>query len=122
MKSLVLAIVASATLAAPVRALSPVAEDFVRKAGLDPASDAVRAADKDGTISTTYRGDLKKYSLESLAKEGARNGVISFVTTRAFIRKLEADFAGTPIPKTGYDGLYLTVEQRRMVARKIVES
>ncbi|MDD5303817.1 MAG: hypothetical protein PHS14_12010 [Elusimicrobia bacterium] len=116
------AIAVSAALAAPARALSPEAEAFVRKAGLDPASAAVRLADADGTIDTTYRGDQKSFSLESLALEKAKNGVNAFVTTRNFIHKLEADFRGTPIPKTGYDGLYLTTEQRTLVARKIIES
>ena len=122
MKSLMFVIAAFASLAAPVHALSPKAEAFVRKAGLDPASAAVQLAESDGTITTTYRGDEKSFSLESLALEGAKNGVNAFVTTRNFIRKLEADFKGTPVPKTGLDRLYLTEEQRDLLVRKIVES
>ena len=121
MKSLMAAVILSAAFAAPARALSPEAEAFVRKAGLDPASAAVRQADGDGTIVTMYRDDEKKFSLESLALEGAKNGVKAFVATRGFIRKLKADFAGTPFLKVGYDGLYLTVEERRLATRKAIE-
>lgn len=121
MKSLALVLLVSAALAAPARALSPTAKDFVRKAGLDPESAAVRAADADGTITTVYQGDEKKYSVESLALEGAKNGLKAFVATRGFIRKLNADYAGTPFPTSGYDGLYLTVKERKLALRKMVE-
>lgn len=122
MKSLMVALVVAAGFAVPAQALSPETEAFLRKAGLDPASEAVRIAEEDGTIVTMYRDDEKRISLESLAKEGAKNGIKSFVATRAFIRKLKADFAGTPFLKTNYDGLYLTLEERRLATRKAIES
>ncbi len=121
MKSLMLAIVAAAALAAPARALSPQAEAFVRKSGLDPASAAVRLAESDGTITTMYRDDEKKFSLESLALEGAKNGVKAFVATRGFIHKLQTDYASTPFLTVGYDGLYLTMEERKLATRKMLE-
>lgn len=122
MKSLVFVFAVSATLAAlaaPARAMSPETEAFVRKAGLDPASAAVRLADEEGPVSTVYQGDEKEYSLDSLARDGAKNGLKAFVSTREFIRKLKANFAGTPVPAAGYDGLYLTVEERKLALKKI---
>ena len=121
MKSLLLMIVATAALAVPARALSPEAEAFVRKAGLDPASVTVRQAEADGAIVTMYQDDERTNSLESLAKAGLKNGVKAFVSTRAFIRKLKANYAGTPFPTSGFDGLYLTVEERTLATRKMFE-
>jgi hypothetical protein len=109
----------SAALAAPARAMTPETEAFVRKAGLDPASAAVRTADAEGPINTVYQGDEKEYSLDSLAHDGAKNGLKAFVSTREFIRKLKANFAGTPIPTSGYDGLYLTIEERKLALKKV---
>ena len=37
------------------------------------------------------------------------------------IESLKADFAGTPFLKVGYDGLYLTIEERRLATRKAIE-
>ena|SRR3989338_4768946 len=122
MKSLMVALVMSAAFAAPARALTPEVEAFLRKAGVDPASEAVRIAEEDGTIVTMYRDDEKQISLESLTREGAKNGIKAFVATRAFIRKLKADYAGTPFLRTNYDGLYLTIEERRLATRKAIES
>ncbi len=119
MKSLMFALAVSSVLAAPAQALSPEAEAFVRKAGLDPASAAVRAADEEGPISTIYQGDEKEYSLESLAQEKAKNGLKAFVVAREFIRKLKANFAGTSVPAGGYDGLYLTVDERKLALKKV---
>lgn len=106
---------------APEAPLSPETIVFLKSIGVDPESEDVQVAHKDGTISSVFRGKPISNSLESLAKEGSKKGVISFVTSRAFIRKLKADFAGTPIPKVGYDGIYLTNEERLLVADKLVE-
>lgn len=119
MKSLVFALAVSAVLAAPAQALSPETEAFIRNVGLDPASASVRQADEEGPVSTVYQGDQKVYSLDSLARDGAKNGLKAFVSTREFIRKLKVNFAGTPVPSAGYDGLYLTVEERKLALRKI---
>lgn len=94
---------------------------FLESIGMDPRSENVQIAHHDGTISSIFRGQPISNSLESLAKEGSKKGVIAFVTTRVFIRKLKADFAGTPIPKVGYDGIYLTKDERLLVAEKLVE-
>jgi hypothetical protein len=110
----------AAALASSAHALSPAAKIFVRKAGLDPASASVIQADKDGDISSIYRDKPVKNSLESLAIKGSKKGVLSFVTSREFIRSLEADFEGTVIPKTGFDRIYLTTEERDLVLRKIL--
>lgn len=99
--------------------MAPETEAFLRKAGLDPASAAVRLADKEGPIDTTYQGDEKQFSLDSLARDGAKNGIKAFVSAREFIRKLKANFAGTPIPAGGYDGLYLTLEERKLALKKV---
>lgn len=106
-------------LAVPAQALSPETEAFLRRAGLDPASDAVRLADEEGPVQTVYQGDDKQYSLDTLARDGAKNGIKAFVATREFIRKLKVDFAGTRIPTQGYDGLYLTVEERKLALKKV---
>ncbi len=118
MKTLIIAFVAVAALAAPSFALSPEAEAFIRSIGQDPNSAAVRAADKDGTISTTFRGDPVAYSLESLAHEKKKNGVLAFITTRAFIKKLAVN-PSTPFPKPYYDGMYLTSAERDIVTDKL---
>lgn len=110
-----------AALAGPASALSPAAVAFVREAGLDPASREVVAADRDGEIRSTYRGKAVSPSLEALALSKSKTGVLMFVKTRAYIRRLEADFAGTPLEKGGFDRLYLTERQRTLVTRKIFE-
>lgn len=69
----------------PCLALTPQAADFLKSAGLDPASPDVVAADKDGVIQTTLRGDPATYSLEKLASEKKTNAVRSFVATRKVI-------------------------------------
>ena len=119
--TIVAAIALLLTAASPVQALSPTAKAFVRKAGLDPASATVLQADKDGEISLIFRGKPVKNSLEALAAKGSKKSVLAFVTSREFIHKLKADFKGTDIPKTGYDGIYLTSEERNLVVDKLVE-
>ena len=118
---IVAALVLLLTAASSARALSPAAKTFVRKAGLDPASAAGLQADKDGEISSIFRGKPVKNSLEALAAKGSKKGVFAFVTSREFIHKLKADFKRTDIPKTGYDGIYLTNEERNLVVDKLVE-
>lgn len=118
MKIILAALIAVVALASPSFALSPEAEAFLKGIGLDPASESVRAAEKEGTISTTFRGDSASFSLESLALEKKKNGVMAFITTRAFIKKLAAN-PKTAFPKTGYDGMYLTKDERDLVADKI---
>ncbi|MEQ1918748.1 MAG: hypothetical protein ABL955_06070 [Elusimicrobiota bacterium] len=118
MKKILIAALATVALASPSFALSPEAATFLKGIGLDPASATVRAADEEGTISTTFRGDSVSFSLESLAKDKKKNGALAFVATRAFI-KLLARNPNTPFPKTNYDGMYLTKSERDMVADKI---
>lgn len=124
MRSSVLAFLLSAVLVTPAWALSPAAEAFVRGAGLDPGSADVVAADKDGVIETTYRGDPATFSLEALALKKMANGVRSFVVTRKVIRELKASFASYKLPAggiEGFDGLYLTPSERELMAKKIRE-
>ena len=106
---------------APIVQMKAETAEFLRSIGLDPESEDAQVAHQDGTISSIFRGKPISHSLESLAKEGSKKGVTSFITTRVFIRKLKADFAGTPIPKVGYDGIYLTNDERLLVADKLVE-
>lgn len=102
-------------------ALSAEAAAFIKSTGLDPAAEEVRLARADGEISSIYRGHPVSNSLEALVKAGSTKGVFSFVTSRTFIRRLKADFKGTDVPKKGYDGIYLTGDERLLVVDKIVE-
>ena len=62
-----------------------------------------------------------EFSLRGLIAKGTvPKGVACFVTTRDFIARLRADFGGTSIPNTNYDAIYLTLEERTLVARKII--
>lgn len=119
MKSLLLAAAVSAVLAAPARALSPETAAFLVTAGLDPASADVRLADEEGPVTVLYQGDDKEFSLDSLAKDKAKNGIKAFVAARAFIRQLTKNFAGTPAPKQGLDMLYLTLDERKLALKKV---
>lgn len=78
----------------------------------------MRLADQDGTIVATYYGDPERNSLESLATKGKKHGAVSFVATREYLRKLKADYAGTPLPSGDYFSIYLTKEELRFVRRK----
>lgn len=105
-------------------ALSKQATDFLLSISIDPASANVKLADQDGIIKTEYRGDPEEYSLESLAAAKKTNGVKCFIETRAFIRNLKADFSrtekvgpGHPLYSCSYL-LYLTVEERKLAAKK----
>lgn len=102
-------------------ALSAEAAAFIKSIGLDPASAEVTLARADGEIRSVYRGHPVSNSLDALVKAGSTKGVFSFVTTRVFIRKLKADFKVTDVPKAGYDGIYLTGDERLIVADKLVE-
>lgn len=119
MKSLLIAVAVSAILSAPARALSPETSAFLVKAGLDPASADVRLADEEGPVTVLYQGDDKEFSLDSLAKDNAKNGIKAFVASRAFIRQLKKNFAGTPAPKQGLDMLYLTLDERKLALKKV---
>ena len=110
-----------AALALSASAMSPAAEAFLRKVGIDPGSEQAGIADKDGAIATTYRGDSVVHSLESLVATNKKNGVVHFVATRAFIRSLKTDYARTVVPTSNFDQLYLTLEERSLVARKLAD-
>lgn len=114
----VLALAMLLAAASSARALTPKAEVFVRGSGLDPASAAVRWADKEGTIVTMLRDEEKKYSLESLAIEGKKRQTVDFVVCRWLIRNLKADFEGTPWPPKGVDITYTTMEERKLAINK----
>lgn len=57
-------------------------------------------------------------SLESLARQKKKNGVIRFVTTRAFISRLQKDFYSTQMPAENYDASFLTEEELILVSKK----
>jgi hypothetical protein len=101
--------------------LSKDAEAFVRAQGVDLESADFKRAVSDGVIKTDYDGDPEEFSLERLAKAKKKNAVANFIGTRAFIAKLKADYAGTPIPTENYDPLYLTHDERDLVGRKFAE-
>ena len=106
----------------PCLALTPQAADFIRSVGLNPAHPDVVAADKDGTIKTTLRGDDVTYSLETLATEKKTNAVKSFVATRKVARELKTNFNGFKMPSggiPGFDGLYLTPAERLVLIKKM---
>ena len=125
MKIPLMILVCLAALAVPASAMKAETEAFLASIGInfksDPNIEQAEIADKDGTITTTYRGDTVEHSLHSLSLAKRSNGVKAFITTRVFIRKLKANYAGTSVPKTNYDALYLTKEERIMVGRKIAE-
>lgn len=114
-----------AILVLQANAMSPQTADFLRSAGLDPNSEAVRIADADGQISVIFHGDPETFSLEGLAAQRKTNAVKGFVATRAFIRRLKTDFANTRFAApgglggpVGYNPDFLTEEERALVRRK----
>lgn len=121
MKPLALAALAAVFLAASASAMTPETEQYLRSIGLNPASPEVVAVDEEGPLSTTYDGDVSVFSLDSLASQKKKNGVNSFIGTRTFIRRLKENFAGTSIPKSNYDPMYLTPEERGQVGRKFAQ-
>lgn len=105
----------------PAQALSPEAKSFLRESGLDPSSADVRAADKDGSIvAPNCSGRDNTNSLESLAKEKSRKGVVAFVQSRKFIREVKADFVKSAKAPKEYNGCFLVVKERRLAMRKIL--
>lgn len=121
MKTFPLAVLAMLLCVPAQAALSPQAEAFLTSIGLISTSPEVSLAVNDGVISTTFNGDPEQYSLEQLALQRKTNGAKAFVGTRNFIAKLTANFAGTSIPSTNYDPLYLTVQERALAGRKFAE-
>lgn len=121
MKFLALAAFAAAFFAASASAMTPETEQYLGSIGLDPASNDVVAVDAEGPVLTSYDGDASEYSLDILAAQKKKNGISSFIGTRTFIRQLKANFAGTSIPKTNYDPMYLTPEERGLVGRKFAQ-
>lgn len=101
--------------------MTPETVKFLREIGVDPESEDVVATDAEGTVSTEYDGDPTEYNLNSLAAEKKKNGIVTFIGTRTFIRRLKKDFDGTSIPKTNYDPLFLTREERALVGKKFAE-
>lgn len=132
MKTPLFAMVVAAALAAlapPAQAQaecpSTKAQGFIDATNkLNPSSqispEAVSLACAEGVVETPYQGDIKRFSVNSLADEGAKNGLRAFILTREFIRKLKANFGGTPFPTAGhgYDGIYLNVEERKLSIKK----
>lgn len=109
-------------LSSPVRAeLSPAGESFLKSIGVNLKAPDVQVAIADGVISTTYDTDPQDYSLDDLAVRKQKNGSQAFIGTRSFIKKLKANFAGTSMPASNYDPLYLTPEERSLAGRKYAE-
>jgi hypothetical protein len=121
MKALPLAALALLLCTAAQAQVSPQTLQFLQTAGIDPNSPEAAAAIAEGVIYTTYEGDAAEFSLEMLAAQKRKNGVLAFIHTRAFIAKLKENFAGTSIPKDNYDPLYLTEDERALVGRKFAE-
>jgi len=121
-RTLLFALAYSLAAASPASAMTAKTAKFLReKCGLDPKSEEVQLAERDGTVTVEFHDDPVGFSLEWLAAMKRVRGVKQFVTTRNFIHKLKADFAGTAFPKEGYEGTYLTREERILAGRKIVE-
>lgn len=121
MKPLALAAFAVAFFAASASAMTPETAQYLRSIGVNPDSPDVAAVDAEGPVTTSYDGDASEFSLDSLASQKKKNGINSFIGTRVFIRKLKDNFAGTSIPKTNYDPMYLTPEERGQVGRKFAQ-
>jgi len=122
MKPLALSLIFLA-LALPAKALSPEAEEYLKTIGFDPASEDVRLAEAAGEIQTSFMDEDVTYSLELLAAgKKKKNQLTNFITTRAFMARLQKDFNGTKVPAKNYEALYLTTEERQMVGRKIAMS
>lgn len=121
MKSMMIAAFAVVVFSAAASAMTPATAKYLRSIGLDPKSKEAVAADAEGTITIDYEGDDYQYSLAQLAAGKKKNAVATFINTRAFIHRLKEDYAGTSIPTTNYDPLYLTREERTLVGRKFAE-
>jgi len=113
--------------ASPAMALSPETKAFLVSLGIDPDSPAVKIADADGEIHTTFRGDPEIFSLEKLAADKRANAVRQFVFTRSLIREIKARGADYHWPDDthaypDYDGRFLTTEERLLVVAKLTEA
>jgi len=106
---------------APVAKMKPETAEFLRSIGVDPESEDVVATEAEGTVATEYDGDPVEYSLDSLAAEKKKNGIVTFIGTRTFIRRLKKDWDGTSIPRTNYDPKFLTRAELGMAGRKFAE-
>jgi hypothetical protein len=119
MKSLIVSLFVVA-MALPAAALTPETEAYLKSIGLDPASEDVRLAEQAGVIQTTFMDEPVSYSVESLAAEKKKNGLIRFVTTRAFVAKLTRD-PSVNVPEN-YESLYLTSAEKILVGKKLARS
>jgi hypothetical protein len=120
---LTLALLAAATAAS---ALTPETEAYLRGIGVDPQSPDVRIAEEDGVVRTTFEDLPREFSLEALVQEKKPNGVKAFIGTRAFIRRLRQNYAGTPFPDANFDAMYLksagdNPSERALAGRKYSE-
>ena len=120
MKTLVLSLFAL-VFAMPAAALAPETAAYLKSIGLNPDSEDVRMAEQAGEIETTFMDEPVTYSVESLARDKKKNGLIRFVATRAFITKLKRNFDSTRIPEL-YESIYLTTDERSLVGRKVAMS
>jgi len=105
--------------AAPAPKMKPETAKFLLSIGIDPESAEIVLIYSEGPVETAYQGDPQTHSLDTLAAEKAKNATKRFITTRNFIRALKRDFEKTPIPPEGYDGLYLTLEERKLALKKV---
>jgi hypothetical protein len=109
-------------------ARSQQASDFLVSISIDPASEAAKQADQDGTITTVISGDPEVNSLESLATKKKKNGARCFIDTRAYIRRLKAGYAHTEpamnaeLLQSYAPRVYLTVEEQELMVKKNMES
>lgn len=101
--------------------MSPATAKFLTSLGIDPKSDDAAAADKDGLIQSVHQGKPVSSSLESLSGAKDKNGVITFIASRRFIKRLKADFKGTPMLRVDYDAMYLTESERDLAFKKFLE-
>lgn len=103
--------------ATPSAASMPIeTANYLRSIGIDPESKDVVSVYAEGPVTTEYNGDEEIYSLDTMAAQKMKNRIVTFIGTRLFIRRLKTNFAGTP--KTNYDPMYLTPEERPLAARK----
>ena len=102
---------------ATVPAMKPATESFLKELGLDPKSSRILTIASDSI--TAKSG--KVHTLDSLAAKRDETGVKAFIATRAFIHRLKENDAGSSIPTTNYDPLYLTHDERHLVDRKFAE-
>ncbi|MDD5303818.1 MAG: hypothetical protein PHS14_12015 [Elusimicrobia bacterium] len=104
---------------APAVTMKPETAKFLRSIGIDPESKEIALIYSEGPVETSYQGDPQVYSLDTLAAEKAKNAIKRFITARNFIRQLKQNFEETSIPAEGYDGLYLTLEERKLALKKV---